>query len=218
MAHVRTTRSAAPGRPHATRRLLAGGTLGNELLTSSTGALLIPLLAVIGVTLLSLRTLLWVHLFVGMLLLGPIALKLASTGYRFTRYYAGDAAYRRKGAPPTALRLIAPIIVLTTVIVMVSGIALLLAGPQSRGALLPVHKISFIVWAAFTALHLLAHLPELPRALRSDFGGGERLGRYPAGRSGRVLAIASALVLGAVLAIICIPQFPPWLHAHFHHH
>src|SRR5208283_2044101 len=122
------------------------------------------------------------------------------------------------GAPPTALRLIAPIIVLTTVIVMVSGIALLFAGPQSRSALLPVHKISFIVWGVFTAVHLLAHLPELPRALRLDFGGGERLGRYSAGRSGRVLAISSALVLGAVLAIICIPQFPPWLHAHFHYH
>ena len=55
-------------------RLIGGGTDGNELLTSLTGAVLIVLLAVIGVTILQMRPLLSVHLFVGMLLIGPVAL------------------------------------------------------------------------------------------------------------------------------------------------
>jgi hypothetical protein len=197
-------------------RLTGGGPAGNELLTSVTGTALIVLLAVIGVTLLRLRPLLSVHLFVGMLLVGPVALKLASTGYRFARYYTHDAVYRRKGPPPTTLRMIAPIVVLSTVVVFASGVALLFIGPSSRGALLPVHKIAFIVWAAFTALHVLAHLTELPRALRADYS--RRLGADPSGRDGRVLALAGAIVLGAVLAILTIPQFAPWLHAHFFHH
>ena len=36
--------------------------------------------------------LLWVHLFVGMVLIGPVLLKMASTGYRFARYYTANPA------------------------------------------------------------------------------------------------------------------------------
>src|SRR6202035_2912224 len=85
--------------PHA-ERLTGGGTRGNERLTAVTGAVLIVLLAVIGMTIISIRPLIWVHLFVGLLLIGPVVLKVGTTGYRFVRYYTRDPSYRRKGAPP----------------------------------------------------------------------------------------------------------------------
>jgi hypothetical protein len=91
--------------------LLGGGTVGNERLTAATGIVLMVLLAVIGVTLLRLRALTSVHLFVGLLLIPPILLKLASTGYRFARYYTSSPSYRRRGAPPALLRLSAPVVV-----------------------------------------------------------------------------------------------------------
>jgi hypothetical protein len=65
------------------------------------------LLAVIGLTILRIHSLLSVHLFVGMLLVPPVLLKLSSTGYRFVRYYTENARYRGKGAPELALRVIA---------------------------------------------------------------------------------------------------------------
>jgi hypothetical protein len=106
----------------------------------------------------------------------------------------------------------APVLVLTTVVVLASGVVLLLAGPSSRGALLPVHKLAFIVWAAFFALHVLWHLPALPRALRAEYApdgplSGERL----PGRDGRALALGGALVAGVAVAVVAIPQFGPWL-------
>src|SRR5882757_1252417 len=116
--------SASRPAPAASSRrvdLLGGGTVGNHLLTGATGGVLMMLLAVLGVTILFLGPLLSVHLFVGMLLLGPLTLKLASTGYRFARYYSGDARYRRVGPPALPLRLIAPIVVLSTLIVFASG-------------------------------------------------------------------------------------------------
>ena len=58
------------------------------------GALLFVLLAVLGVTILRIGQLMWLHLFLGLLLIGPLALKLASTGYRFARYYTGQPSYR----------------------------------------------------------------------------------------------------------------------------
>ncbi len=98
-----------------TGSITGGGTDGNEQLTTVTGAILIVLLAVIGFTIPQLRQFIWLHLFVGMLLIGPVVLKMASTGYRFIRYYTGNAAYRGKGPPELILRLIGPIVVLSTV-------------------------------------------------------------------------------------------------------
>ena len=167
-ARRRSTRLAAPFTPPSSRRrprtrLRAGGTDGNERLTVLTGIVLIVLLAVLGVTILRIGQLLWVHLFLGLLLIGPVALKLASTGYRFVRYYTHEPRYRRKGPPAPALRLLAPLVVLSTVVVFASGVALLLLGPSSRSSLLLIHKVSFIVWLAVTAIHVLGHLPEIQR-------------------------------------------------------
>ncbi len=67
------------------QRLTGGGTDGNERLTAATGVVLLVLLAVLGVTILRIGQLLWLHLFVGMLLIGPVLLKLTSTGYRIAR-------------------------------------------------------------------------------------------------------------------------------------
>jgi hypothetical protein len=197
-----------------------GGTTGNERLTTTTGAALLVLLAVIGLTLLQIRQLLSVHMFVGMLLIGPVALKLGSTGYRFVRYYARDSAYRHEGPPAAALRAIAPIIVLSTIVVLATGVALLFAGPSSRDTLLPIHKDSFIVWVVFTGVHVLAYLPRIPAALRADYSRSAQLSSDVTGRTGRVLALAGALIAGVVLAVLVIPEFGAWLHDSglFHHH
>lgn len=211
--------AAASARP-SLRRLTAGGATGNERLTVAAGVVLLAPLAVIGITLISLRQLLWVHLFVGMLLIGPVALKLGSTGYRFVRYYTGKESYRRVGPPPALLRVIAPMVVLSTVVVLATGVALLFAGPSSRGTLLPIHKISFFVWAAFTAIHVLGHLPAIPKALRADYGASAQWSGDVTGRAGRVLSLAGALAAGVVIAILVIPEFGSWVHASglFHHH
>jgi hypothetical protein len=75
--------SGTDPRPRLRDLITGGGTDGNELLTSMTGAVLIVLLAVLGVTIVRIGQLIWLHLFVGLVLLGPVAAKLASTGYRF---------------------------------------------------------------------------------------------------------------------------------------
>jgi hypothetical protein len=201
-------------------RLTGGGTAGNERLTAAVGATLIVLLAVIGLTIVRIGQLLSVHLFVGMLLVPPVLLKMSSTGYRFFRYYTASPRYKSKGPPALGLRLIAPMVVLSTLVVFVSGVALLFAGPSSRETLFPIHKDSFFVWAAFVGLHVLGHLPSIPAVLRADYSPSERLSSDVTGRSGRILALSGALVAGVVLAVLVIPEFGPWLNGTglFHHH
>lgn len=230
-------RQAIPGRQALA--LAGGGVSGNRLLTAQTGAALVVMLFVLGITILRVRQLLSVHMFVGMLLIPPIALKLASTGYRFARYYASEPRYREAGPPAPLLRAIAPVVVISTVAVFGTGIALLAVGPRSslQGALLSLHKATFIVWLLFTAVHVLGHLAELPGALRARSQGalagavGEVVGSLPgmrrgagaqelsaadargAGRAGRVMSLAGALVAGLVLAVVSISWYGPWLHS-----
>ncbi len=204
--------------------LFGGGTAGNEQLTATVGAILLVLLAVIGVTILRIHQLISVHLFVGLLLIGPVALKMGSTGYRFTRYYAHDRSYRSAGPPLPLLRIIAPVVVLSTVVVFASGVALLLLGPSSRGQLLLIHKASFIVWVAFTAVHVLGHLPGMPEHLRAARRTRAAVtGAGPgssSGSGGRAIAVVGAFTGGLVLALVLLPQYGAWTAAtaFLHHH
>ncbi|MGH2894664.1 MAG: hypothetical protein ACRDPM_15585 [Solirubrobacteraceae bacterium] len=218
--------------------LWAGGTEGNERLTVVTGAVLIVLLAAVGVTIVLIGQLLWWHLFLGLALIGPVALKVASTGYRLMRYYTFDPPYRRKGPPPAALRALGPALVGLTVVVLATGVALLLIGPSSRGTLLLAHKVSFICWIVVTAIHIAGHLPELmrfdrvPRQTRADFnelrslvpgfgGAAEPPVSAPIpGGGGRWLSVGAAVVLGLVLAALLIPDFGAWTSGQgvLHHH
>jgi hypothetical protein len=212
---------AAPSRVKRWRStgLTGGGTDGNEQLTTINGAILIVLLAVIGFTIPQLSQFIFVHLFVGMLLFGPVLLKMGTTTYRFVRYYAHDPEYRRKGPPELILRLIAPVVVISTLGVFVTGVGLLIVGPTHREPWLLLHKVTFIVWLAFTAVHVLGHLPAVRRAFGVGGRGAAQLAGASPGTTGRWIAIAGALVGGAVLAIVLIPDFAAWTaHGVFQHH
>lgn len=202
--------------------LTGGGTDGNEQLTTITGVILIVLLAVLGFTIPQLRQFIWLHLFVGLLLIGPVVLKMASTGYRFMRYYTHDVEYRRKGPPELILRLIAPVVVVSTIGVFVTGIGLLIVGPDHRNPMLLLHKVTFIVWIAFTGLHILGHLPAVARAFGIGTAGRAQLAAASAGAAGRWIALMGALVAGLVLAMVLIPDFSAWTNhgvfVHHHHH
>jgi hypothetical protein len=176
------------------------------------------------VTIIRIGQLMWLHLFLGLVLIGPVALKLGSTGYRFARYYTNSPAYRRKGPPLPFLRGLAPLVVLATLGLFATGVALLFTGPHTGLPLGLLHKVSFIAWIALVALHVLVHLPELLRALP---GAGRTRGavvpmragaaargpsRSPAGARGRMLALGVALATGLVLAVALTGQFSLWTH------
>ena len=123
------------------------------------------------------RGLLGPHMFIGLVLIGPVALKLASTGYRFVRYYTGAPVYVAKGPPHIALRALAPLLVATTVMIFVTGVWLLLLGHHSDQVLM-LHKVAFIVWSGVFGVHFLAYVPRAA-ALAARRLGGEALAPPP---------------------------------------
>ncbi len=189
------------------------GVDGNERLTALTAALLVVLLAVEGVTIVSLSTLLTPHIFVGVVLIPPVLLKLGSTGYRFVRYYTGDRAYRASGPPALALRMLAPLLVLLTVVVFASGVALVLAGSPHGSTLFTVHKASFILWFIVAAIHIVYYLVRVPRIVGAESGRPPRA-RGAANRGARFAALAGALVIGVGLALAFLPSARSWEKKH----
>jgi hypothetical protein len=194
----------AIGREHRKDPVLprTGGPAGNARLTAWTGLVLLALFLAELVTALDVHGLMSWHVTIGALLIPPALLKTGSTGWRIVRYYRGNDAYRAAGPPPVLLRFLGPLVVLSTLAVLGTGILLILLGPErSRSGLLDasfLHKASFVIWAGATGLHTLARLvPAVQLALS----------RRPAPVPGRIPRITVIVVACATAAVVAAAVF-----------
>jgi hypothetical protein len=186
----------------------AWGPPGNARLTASTGLVLLALLAVETLTTLALRTYLSVHIFLGLLLVPPVALKLASTGWRFLRYYTRNKPYRLTGPPRLLLRVLAPLLVVSTVALFGSGVALIVSG-HGGGPLLTVHRLSFIAWGVVMIVHVVAYLPRVLRVGPTDWRRNAE--QVVSGARSRRAALSGALIAGIIIALATYPAQQAWL-------
>jgi hypothetical protein len=157
------------GRLRRAERRADAGAAGNARLTAANAAVLLVLLAAEGVTILRVHQLLSPHVFIGVVLIPPVVVKVTSTTWRFARYYAGAPAYRRKGTPPVLLRLLGPVVVILTLVLLFSGVGLLLVSRPWLPLLLKVHKASFVLWFAAMTIHVLGHVGEVVRLAPRDW-------------------------------------------------
>jgi hypothetical protein len=208
-----------------------GGPAGNARLTAWTGLILLALFLAELVTLLDVRGLISWHVALGVLLVPPALLKTATTGWRFLRYYTRGRPYVEAGPPILPLRLLGPLVVVSTLGLLGSGLVLLALGEQrSRESSLTVvgqridwvsaHQALFVVFAVVTGLHVLAR--GVPAAMlvfgrRKETPG--RPGRVPGGAA-RVAALALALAVAGVTTALVLPAASSWRHedvGHFDH-
>jgi hypothetical protein len=181
---------------------------GNQRLTAMTGAVLLVLFVAECLTILHLQRWLTLHVFLGMLLLGPVCLKIGSTLWRFTRYYAGSAAYVRRGPPAPLQRVTGPLVILTTVAVFGTGIMLIVEGNGPNGwNWIHLHRLSFLAWAAVMLIHLGSYVPKLPGLLA---GRADRTRRVLAARPVRWLLLCGSLAAGLGLALATYHLAAPW--------
>ncbi|MGC8498257.1 MAG: hypothetical protein ACP5OV_02000 [Acidimicrobiales bacterium] len=203
----RTRRGPQHARPRARRR--SGGVEGNARLTGGLAAIIFWLLAAEGVTLLSVQRLLSAHVVIGAVLIPPVAVKIASTTWRMLRYYTGHGPYRRKGPPRPLLRLLGPVVVILTVVLLVSGVGLVVGAPVSwRPALFALHRATFVAWFAVMVIHVLAHLGETARIAPRDWLARTR--RHVDGATSRQWVLATSLAAGLVLGLTLLPFATGW--------
>jgi len=183
--------------------------VGNERLTALAGAVLLVLIVVELMTTAYLRAGLSAHVFVGVVLSGPLAVKIGSTFYRFLRYYTRSPAFVRRGPPRLALRVLAPLLIATTLVVIGSGIGLVVTGPRSAGPLLPLHGLSVLVWLPLIAIHVFAYLWRVPRLVANDWS--KQAAEQAPGRGPRLGVNLGALILGAIAAVLLLSGATPWI-------
>jgi hypothetical protein len=183
------------------------GVEGNERLTAWAGTALILGFGAEGLTILRIHWYMQWHILIGYALLAPLALKLASTGYRFVRYYTHNPAYRRKGPPRLLLRVIGPVLILLTGVVLATGIGLMFFDGHHE-LLEEWHKTSFWAWLAVAGVHVLYYVWRLPGLLLAD-----ALGRGTP-RNSAVLRIAVTLAAGGIglaAGAVLLPWIRDWL-------
>jgi hypothetical protein len=184
---------------------------GNERLTASVGLVLIVLSVIeLATLLLGLHRFLSLHVFVGLVLLPPVALKLGSTGWRFTRYYTRAAAYRAKGAPQLVMRLLAPLLIAATIALFGSGVAMGFLHGHSLRLARQVHGPASVAWMLLVGVHVLVYLKRALLSTKEDLDLTSRFSVRGAGV--RHLVLAAAVITGLVIGVGTLSAQHRWLH------
>jgi len=171
---------------------------GNTGLTAIAGAVLLILFSAEVITTLLMGSLFGLHFFLGMVLIGPVCLKVGSTVWRFARYYLGSQPYVRRGPPPTLQRVLGPALVIASAGVLGTGVLLALSGPDLR--LQKLHQYFFLLWLIIMIIHVVHYLPRLPELLATH--PAERALQAAAGSRGRWLLLVGSITVGLVLALL----------------
>ncbi len=192
---------------------------GNERLTAAAGLVLLVLSAVeLGTLLAGLQHFLSWHVFVGLALLPPIGLKLASTGWRFARYYTRNTDYRLKGAPQLLMRMMAPLFVLLTVVLFGSGVAMGFLHSYPLQIARRLHGPAAFLWTVMLGAHVLAYLVRALHATRDDILPETR--HEAAGARLRAYSVTAAVAAGLLVGGATLSLQHHWLHLppkHDHH-
>jgi hypothetical protein len=191
--------------------------MGNERLTAGVGiALLLLTLAELVSVVLGVHQFMSLHVFVGFVLIPPVLLKLASTGWRFSRYYTGTQAYVVQGPPRLAMRLLAPAFIAATVVLFASGVAMGVLHGHALTVARQLHGPASVTWIALVGVHVLVYLK---RALISSSEDLSRASRGSAGGARvRVYLIVVAVGSGLVIGIATVPAQHRWVNLRRHHH
>lgn len=187
------------------------GVRSNLRLTSVVGTAMLVPLVIVSLTGLAFDHFWRVHYFAGFLLVPLVLVKLMSTGWRMARYYLGNPRYRAAGPPVPLLRLLAPVFVLSTVVLFVSGIVMWFAHSRLQ-PWSTLHTDSAVVFTITGSIHVLAYLRRAGSETAAELS--RRRDAIPP-RARRRGAVIATIAVGVVLAVVTIA--PSQLPARLHH-
>ena len=185
----------------------------NARLTGLSGiVVLVLLIAELATVVLGTRSVLTLHVAIGLILVPPVLVKLASTTWRMVNYYLGAPAYTRRSPPATLARVLGPFLTVAIVLVLVSGLALLLGPSSIHQTALQTHKVAFYLALLLIVAHVAMHLPQAVRLVALDrvkHRGAALLVRA------RWMSVLGSVLLGALLALALAGHAEPYLHHYY---
>jgi hypothetical protein len=203
-----------------------GGPAGNARLTAWIGLVILALSLADAITLVSVGHFITAHILIGALLVPLALMKTATTGWRIVRYYQGAPAYRQAGPPPLLLRILGPLVILTSLAVLGSGLALIALGQSAFATIVTVfgfginavtiHQVAFAAWLVITGLHVLGRTVPAIKVLTAS----TRRHRPVPGAGQRAATIVAAIVVSVATALIVVDLSGAWTQhrfGDFHH-
>jgi hypothetical protein len=180
-------------------------------MTALAGVVLLVLIIAEIVIAANMHALMPVHIFVGVLLIFPLLVKIGSTSYRFLSYYTHSPAFTQKGPPRLEMRLLAPLLLIASLSLVISGITLALLSPTNALSVwvLRLHALSVICWLPLLAIHVGAHIWRVPRLIIADWRK-RHTSRVP-GRNWRYSLNIVALLVGTGVAVLLLPHTASWV-------
>ena len=197
------------------------GVRGNTRLTSLLGVVLLALLVIQIASALFFALLTYnvaffngptydivrpVHFFVGFALLPLLGLKLASTGWRFLRYYLRGQGYKRAGPPTWTERLLAPVLIVSGISVFASGVEMWSFQNQLGWPWTAIHNVAAFTFVGALTIHVVLHVRDAHRDAAEDLAGvpvvpaaAEPVREPWGGRLSRRALLGAALAGGAAL-------------------
>jgi hypothetical protein len=183
----------------------------NTRLTVNAGLVLLVLFAVeVATVIVGPRSVLTPHVVVGLVLVPPLLVKIGSVGWRFLQYYRRNAPFRAQGPPRPLLRALGPVLLLATIVVMASGIALLVSPSSVGGNLKRIHGASFYVWLLLVIAHIALHWRDIRRMAGRDWS--RRTRRAVPGAAVRQTTMLISLAVGLLLSLSLVSQVGSYEH------
>lgn len=175
----------------------------NERITVIAGALLFVFIIVELFITSSVRSLGTEHVFVGILLSGPLVVKMLSTGYRFFRYYTKSPKYVRQGPPNSVLRILAPFLVLTTLLVFTSGYLMVFG--HNFNFYLKIHAVSCALWLPLLIIHIYAYIRKVLSVVSSNRNTSTK--RPTSNKKAGLGINIAGLIIGVIASIALLPKY-----------
>ena len=109
---------------------------------------------------------------------------------------------------PTLMRLLGPFVVVLTVAVLGTGVALLFVPIGARHQWLFLHKASFVLWFGAMVLHVLGHLVDTARLAPGDWYRRTRADVRGAGI--RQWTVVATIAIGVLLGLALVGRSGLW--------
>jgi hypothetical protein len=147
---------------------------------------------------LGVKSVITLHVVIGLVLLGPALVKLASVTYRMVSYYRGVSEYRQRGKPAGGLRLLGGALAVLLLLLLASGLVLILGPNGAHSAARAIHVVTAYLIVLLLIAHLANHLLQAARLASAD----TRPRTAIRGARSRWLTLLVSLALGGVLALL----------------
>jgi hypothetical protein len=211
-ADLRSERQRPAERRAAVRRPRRLDADGNTRLTGISASFVLALMLLEVVTVvLGAKSVITLHVAAGLVLIGPMFVKLGSVAYRMASYYRCVSEYRRRDKPSAGLRLLGGALAVLVLLLLGSGLVLI-AGPSAlHSTARSVHVATAYLTVALLIGHLAIHLLPAVRLASADM----RPRTAVRGTRSRWLAVLASLALGGVLALLLGGRGRIYLHNYY---